>query len=562
MALTDGIRDGFTRVGAEIKAVRAEKSNAAHTHAAAAVPASHRLLRVLLATRDSGPRPLVYCGSSTTAGSNATAEARRYVNLLTAALQAAFPLRTGAVSPAMRTLSQAAGASLTAGVQGVNAGVGGTTASNYLTSTTRGQIAGLAPTMILHMVGSNDYASKIAVATYKANVRTQIDALDSAISTPHVHVLVQPYERGDVTNPAAPWSAYGTALRELADADLARRLYLDISEPYTAAGVPSPDPLDLLDTDLVHQTDAGHAAMAELLRDALGVQLTTAAISGGSSGDTTAPSVPTGLIATPGNAQVVLDWTDATDNVGVTGYRVRRGGALVGSPSASAFTDTGLTNGTAYSYTVAAMDAAGNESAQTAAVSATPSSGAGGGALVSDSFTRADSATSMGTAPTGQAWAPQTGTWGISANRAYNTSTGASVTTLIETGVVNHDATCVINQAAGTFLPGLVVRGLDDGNRWGGYLHVANDRVQIYRATSGATTMIVDAPLTLEYNVDYTVRVTAIADVISVYVNGTLIVSHTMSSADATKFTGASYSKVGFRGNTDTRWDTLAVNAA
>lgn len=91
--------------------------------------------------------------------------------------------------------------------------------------------------------------------------------------------------------------------------------------------------------------------------------------------DTTPPTVPTGLTATPGNTQVGLSWTASTDAVGVTGYRVYRGGTLVGSPTGTTYTDTGLTNGTGYSYTVAAVDAAGNLSAQTSAVTATPTAG-------------------------------------------------------------------------------------------------------------------------------------------------------------------------------------------
>lgn len=42
MALTDRISDGFTSVGQEIKAVRAEKSNVGHTHGANQVTAAPR----------------------------------------------------------------------------------------------------------------------------------------------------------------------------------------------------------------------------------------------------------------------------------------------------------------------------------------------------------------------------------------------------------------------------------------------------------------------------------------------------------------------------------------
>lgn len=45
------------------------------------------------------------------------------------------------------------------------------------------------------------------------------------------------------------------------------------------------------------------------------------------------------------------------------------------------------------------------------------------GVVVSDSFNRADSASSLGTADTGQVWSSAVGTWGISSNRAYAVGT-------------------------------------------------------------------------------------------------------------------------------------------
>lgn len=87
------------------------------------------------------------------------------------------------------------------------------------------------------------------------------------------------------------------------------------------------------------------------------------------SNDTQPPSVPFGL---QGNAisssRIDLTWNPSSDNVAVAGYRVRRAGNLVGTVSGTAFSDIGLTPATAYSYTVAAFDAAGNESAQSGAV--------------------------------------------------------------------------------------------------------------------------------------------------------------------------------------------------
>ena len=91
--------------------------------------------------------------------------------------------------------------------------------------------------------------------------------------------------------------------------------------------------------------------------------------------DTTPPSVPGGVVATPVSAsQITVTWTVSTDaGTGVAGYRVFRNGTLVGSPTATTFTDTGLTASTLYSYTVSAVDNAvpSNQSAASAVANAT-----------------------------------------------------------------------------------------------------------------------------------------------------------------------------------------------
>lgn len=55
--------------------------------------------------------------------------------------------------------------------------------------------------------------------------------------------------------------------------------------------------------------------------------------------------------------------------------------------------------------------------------------------VVSDTFTRADSAVTMGNAETGQLWTPFIGTWGISGGKAYVTSNAGSVLTVVESGI-------------------------------------------------------------------------------------------------------------------------------
>ncbi|WP_030460875.1 discoidin domain-containing protein [Kitasatospora sp. NRRL B-11411] len=90
--------------------------------------------------------------------------------------------------------------------------------------------------------------------------------------------------------------------------------------------------------------------------------------------DTTAPSAPGGLRVTgQSDSTVSLAWNAATDDVGVTGYRVLLGDAVAATTAATSLTVTGLSPSTAYNFTVRALDAAGNVSAPSGQVSATTS---------------------------------------------------------------------------------------------------------------------------------------------------------------------------------------------
>jgi chitodextrinase len=96
---------------------------------------------------------------------------------------------------------------------------------------------------------------------------------------------------------------------------------------------------------------------------------------GSSFSDTTPPSVPSGLTATPTSlSSISLNWTASTDDVGVAGYKIFRNGTQISTSIAISFDDTGLTSSTTYSYTVSAYDAAGNNSPQSTPSSATTSS--------------------------------------------------------------------------------------------------------------------------------------------------------------------------------------------
>ena len=78
-------------------------------------------------------------------------------------------------------------------------------------------------------------------------------------------------------------------------------------------------------------------------------------------GDTTPPSAPGSLTATAtSSVSVSLAWTAATDNVGVSGYRILRDGVQIGTTTGLSYTDGGRTASTTYAYEVRAFDGAGN----------------------------------------------------------------------------------------------------------------------------------------------------------------------------------------------------------
>ena len=92
--------------------------------------------------------------------------------------------------------------------------------------------------------------------------------------------------------------------------------------------------------------------------------------------DTTAPTAPTGPTAAAADTAIDLAWGPATDDVGVTGYRVYRSSdglafAFHAATSATAYTDAGLPPAATFWYRITAVDAAANESASTDPVSAT-----------------------------------------------------------------------------------------------------------------------------------------------------------------------------------------------
>jgi chitodextrinase len=152
--------------------------------------------------------------------------------------------------------------------------------------------------------------------------------------------------------------------------------------------------------------------------------------------DTTAPSMPTGLVATPvSTSEIDLSWVAATDNVGVTGYKVYRNGSAVGTTTgALTFKDTGLTAATSYSYTVGAVDAAGNESAQSTAVNSSTQAPDTTPPTVPTGLT----VTNVTSTTASLSWAASTDNVGVSSYKVYRNGslvTAVGTTSFNDTGL-------------------------------------------------------------------------------------------------------------------------------
>ena len=122
-----------------------------------------------------------------------------------------------------------------------------------------------------------------------------------------------------------------------------------------------------------------------------------------------APAAPTGVSATAGDGSAVVSWTAPADGgSGITSYTVtpyigasaQPVRTVTGSPPATSTTVTGLSNGTAYTFTVSATNALGTGPASAASSPVTPTGPTAPGAPTGVTATAGDgSAVVSWTAP-------------------------------------------------------------------------------------------------------------------------------------------------------------------
>ena len=86
--------------------------------------------------------------------------------------------------------------------------------------------------------------------------------------------------------------------------------------------------------------------------------------------DTTAPDTPTGLASSNiSQTSIDLNWNPATDDIGVSSYRIFQNELPIATVQETAYQVTGLTPGTTYAFSISAVDTAENESPSSVSVS-------------------------------------------------------------------------------------------------------------------------------------------------------------------------------------------------
>lgn len=165
-----------------------------------------------------------------------------------------------------------------AGVSGAVGGVGmrwwtgaegNTTSVNYFPSGRREALSNVGPDLVIHMIGENDYYYGTALANYRLNVEDAVSYIES-VSPGSVNVLVHAHGRSDVPSPVAPWSAYGQALKEVADAG-ENRYFIDLMEYMEPLGTMRADNIGGMRMDGVHPGDSGHKYIAGIIGAHLGI---------------------------------------------------------------------------------------------------------------------------------------------------------------------------------------------------------------------------------------------------------------------------------------------------
>lgn len=187
--------------------------------------------------------------------------------------------------------------------------------------------------------------------------------------------------------------------------------------------------------------------------------------------------------------------------------------------------------------------------------------------LLSDTFSRADSALTLGNAETGQPWSAAAGTWGVSAGQGYSASDGSGSIATIDPGAGN--ATYEVSVSGdldnvGSNLRYLtpIFRYTDANNHL--RLHFVSGAVSLFKLVGGGFTLLATSALTTADATMYRLRISYVDGIITVSVDGVPRFTSVLTGPELALFpptlsrVGVHLSKAGTPA-VDARFDNLRV---
>lgn len=179
---------------------------------------------------------------------------------------------------------------------------------------------------------------------------------------------------------------------------------------------------------------------------------------------------------------------------------------------------------------------------------------------VLDSFDRADSLTSLGSADTGQVWTAHAGTWGISGSTAYIASSVSDAAATVDTGtpdgLISLDLTTGTSIVNGIYC-GIDFRTTDATNRLFARLRETG-HVELYKQVAGTYTSLGSAVVAVAVNTTYRLAVRLVGSSIKVLVDGVELLSVTETFNNTVTHHGLTGHSAG--DSLAVRWDNFRVD--
>lgn len=150
---------------------------------------------------------------------------------------------------------------------------------------------------------------------------------------------------------------------------------------------------------------------------------------------------------------------------------------------------------------------------------------------------------------TGQAFTQHAGTFGVTGGAAYTTTETSGDRATADTGIL--DGIFEVDSLSQDWVAAngqLIFRGIDTDD----FLTMAGvggaqNTVYLYKWDAGTPTELSTAAQTFTNGQSYNLKGVCIGNFIKVYVNNVEKISYTLAGADATKFNGATATRIGFR---------------